>query len=108
MKALVSLAPGKWLENIGKVSSRKSRQRHTILPHYQIEPLRKIFRNYAAEQVALGYDFVVLGHCHDLDEMSFTIGGRKGQYINIGFPRIHGSFLSWTPGEEKIQRERLP
>ncbi|MEO5968644.1 MAG: UDP-2,3-diacylglucosamine diphosphatase [Bdellovibrionia bacterium] len=108
MKALVSIIPGKWLEDFGKLSSRKSRQRHSVLPHNRIEPLRKIFRNYAAEQIAHGYDFVVMGHCHDLDEMTFMVGNRKGQYVNMGFPRVHGSFLSWAPGEEKIQRERLP
>ena len=108
MRALVSIVPGKWLEDFGKLSSRISRQRHSQLPHHRIEPLRKIFRNYAAEQVAEGYDFVVMGHCHDLDEMTFRVGNRKGQYVNIGYPRIHGSFLSWVPGEEKIQREKLP
>jgi len=108
MKALVFIVPGKWLEKFGKLSSRKSRKHHPKLPHDRIEPLRKIFRNYAADQVARGYDFVVMGHCHDLDEMSFIVGSRKGQYVNIGFPRVHGSFLSWAPGEEKIQREKLP
>jgi UDP-2,3-diacylglucosamine hydrolase len=108
MKAIVSVIPGRWLENFGKLSSRKSRQYHSELPHDRIEPLRKVFRNYAAERIAQGYDFVVMGHCHDLDEMTFTVGNRKGQYVNIGFPRIHGSFLSWAPGEEKIQREKLP
>lgn len=108
MKGLVSIAPGKWLEKFGNLSSRQSRQSHSQLPHDRIEPLRKTFRNYAAEQIAQGSDFVVMGHCHDLDEMSFMVGNRKGQYVNIGFPRIHGSFLSWAPGEDKIQREKLP
>jgi UDP-2,3-diacylglucosamine hydrolase len=108
MKLIVKLIPGKFLEHIGKSSSQLSRAGHAELPHKKIEPLRRQFRNYAAEQLANGYDFVVLGHCHDLDEMSFKIGGRNAQYVNIGFPRVHGSFVSWSPGEDKIQRERMP
>jgi hypothetical protein len=73
-----------------------------------MERLRKIYRSYAAERLAEGYDYVVMGHCHDLDEMSFQIGGRAGQYVNVGFPRVHGSYLSWSPGDEKIMRERMP
>ena len=112
MKFLVFALPGKWLDHIGRVSSHKSRNRKPLLfselPIQRMENLRRIYRSYAAEQLARGHDFVVMGHCHDLDEMWFNIGGRKGQYVNVGFPRVHGSFLSWIPGEEKIQREKLP
>ena len=73
-----------------------------------MERLRNLYRSYAAERIARGCDFVVMGHCHDLDEKSFVIDGRPGQYVNVGFPRAHGSFLSWSPGDERIQRERLP
>jgi hypothetical protein len=58
--------------------------------------------------VAEGYDYVVMGHCHDLDEMSFKVGERVGQYVNVGYPPVHGSYLSWSPGDEKIMRERMP
>jgi hypothetical protein len=49
-----------------------------------------------------------MGHCHDLDEKTFKIGSRIGQYVNVGYPRVHGSLLSWKEGEEKIGREKLP
>jgi UDP-2,3-diacylglucosamine hydrolase len=111
MKAIVTLIPGKWLEKIGLLSSRKSRSTKPLLPSdlsaERREVLRRVYRSYAAEKLAQGYDFVVMGHCHDLDEMTFQINGRPGQYINVGFPRSHGSFLSWSPGEQKIQREKL-
>lgn len=112
MKAFVKLAPGKWIDWIGQTSSRRSRQHKPLLvmdlPLNRIDTLRKAYRSYAAEKLSQGYDYVVMGHCHDLDEMSFNIGGRPGQYINVGFPRTHGSFLSWSPGDEKVQRERMP
>ncbi|MFZ9596159.1 MAG: UDP-2,3-diacylglucosamine diphosphatase [Bdellovibrionia bacterium] len=108
MKALVALVPGEWLSRFGQFSSQKSRSQHKNLPLAQMEYLRRTFRSYAAERISQGADFVILGHCHDLDEMSFHVGNRAAQYINIGFPRIHGSFLSWNPGDPKIQREKLP
>jgi UDP-2,3-diacylglucosamine hydrolase len=111
MRAFVRLAPGSWIDGIGKLSSRHSRGAKpalaSSLPTKNLEGLRKVYRNFAAERIAGGYDFVVMGHCHDLDEMAFVVGGHSGQYINVGFPRTHGSYLSWTPGDEKISRERL-
>lgn len=111
MKILVRLVPGTWLDEFGKFSSKKSRTRKPILPSQlplkRMERLRTVYRSYAAERLAQGFDFVVLGHCHDLDEMFFNIGGRSGQYVNVGFPRNHGSFLTWAEGEEKIHREKL-
>ena len=112
MKALVSVLPGKWLDWVGNTSSAVSRKKSPrsplSLPTDQITRLRTLYRNHAVEKLNLGNDFVVMGHCHDLDEMSFRIGDRFGQYINVGYPRAHGSFLSWSKEDEKIQRERMP
>ncbi len=111
-RLLVMLLPGSWVDWIGRTSSERSRKVNpelpACLPEGGMERLRKLYRNYAAEQIAQGYDYVVMGHCHDLDEMSFVVGGRPGQYVNVGFPRVHGSFLAWHPGDEKISRERMP
>jgi UDP-2,3-diacylglucosamine hydrolase len=112
MKAFVAAAPDRWIEGIGRKSSETSRRKGPRLPSQlpanQVERLRRIYRSYAAERLAEGFDFVVLGHCHDLDEMRFQIGGRPGQYINVGYPRVHGSFLSWNPDEMEIYREPMP
>lgn len=112
MKFLVAMAPGPLLEKIGMSSSHYSRSQKPALPAElptaRLEKLRNTYRSFAAEQIARGFDFVVMGHCHDLDEMAFQVGGRAGQYINIGFPRTHGSFLTWSPGESRVQREKLP
>ncbi len=112
MKTLVKVTPGKVLDSIGKRSSEASRGSRprmlAELPLDRAEALRRRFRSYAAEKLAQGYDYVVLGHCHDLDEMRFKVGDRQGQYVNVGFPRVHGSFLSWEPGEALISREAMP
>lgn len=112
MKLWVMLMPGKWLEKIGESWSQSSRTHKPLLPSDlpldRRERLRKVYRSYAAERMLEGYDFVVMGHCHDNDEMFFKIGSRQGQYMNVGYPRVHGSFLCWSLGEEKIQREKLP
>jgi len=112
MRLFVALMPGLWLDNFGRFLSRRSRMSNKLLPSQlpleRREHLRKLYRNFAAERMTEGYDFVVMGHCHDLDEMHFKIGSRHGQYINVGFPRVHGSFLCWTPGEGKMHREKLP
>ena len=111
-RAFVRVAPGNWIDGIGKSSSRYSRVKSPRLPSElpleRRERLRRIYRSFAAEKIGEGHDFVVMGHCHDLDEMSFQQGGHTGQYINVGFPRAHGSYLSWSPGDTKIQREKLP
>lgn len=111
MRTFVALAPGSLIDWIGKTSSGYSRNQKpslpTELPLERRERLRNIYRSYAAEKIAQGCDYVILGHCHDLDEMGFTVGDRTGQYINVGYPRLHKSILSWGPGEVKIQREPL-
>ena len=110
-RAFVRLAPRGWLTAIGRHSSRYSRGEKTglavHLPRARLEDLRRAYRNFAAERVREGFDYVVLGHCHDLDEKSFTLDGREAQYINVGFPRAHGSFLSWSEGDARIGRERF-
>lgn len=112
MKTFVAVAPDHWIEWIGQTSAERSRVKNPRLVNQltlgRMESLRKLYRSFAAERLCEGYDYVVLGHCHDLDEMEFNIGSRQGQYINVGYPRVHGSYLSWSPGERRIQREALP
>jgi UDP-2,3-diacylglucosamine hydrolase len=112
MKAFVTVAPDRWIEGIGTHSADASRKRGPRLPSQmradRVERIRRVFRNFAAEKLTEGFDYVVLGHCHDLDEMAFQVAGRLGQYINVGYPRAHGSYLAWSPGEARITREPMP
>src|SRR5262249_53544168 len=77
MKAFVKFAPGSWVDGFGQFSSHRSRSAKPRLPsEYPIERrerLRKVYRSFAAQKIAEGFDYVVMGHCHDLDEMEFTV-----------------------------------
>lgn len=106
MKLFVILAHGSLIDAIGKKSSARSRRKR-VSRRLDFEKQRMIFRSFAAEKIKEGYDFVVMGHSHDLDEMTFKVNDRLGQYINTGFPPAHGSFLVWNSGDEKISRQSL-
>ncbi len=65
---------------------------------------REKFHTFARKKFLEGYDFVVLGHCHDLDEERVVEGGKNFQYINIGYPKKHSKFIFWEPGMSSIER----
>jgi len=114
VRVAVRVVPGEWIDRIGNRSSdlskgyRSKQGTAERTQAWRLERLRKIFRSYAADRLAEGFDFVILGHCHDRDEMEFKIGDRLGQYINVGYPRVHGTFLVWEPEENEISRKPLP
>ncbi|MEK6704969.1 MAG: metallophosphoesterase [Candidatus Poribacteria bacterium] len=112
MRMISAVTPGAFIRAIGEAASRRGRAKRPVvsddLPPAVRENMRRMFRNFAVEKISSGYDFVALGHCHDPDEMIFKIGDRSGQYINVGYPRVHGTFLLWRVGDEKIRREPLP
>lgn len=95
--------PESWVQWIGGRSSAASREINPRLPEdYGIEKLtrlRAIYRSFAEKKLRAGYDAVVLGHCHDLD-------GIAG-YLNVGFPRTHGSYVVFTD-ERGLERRDLP
>jgi UDP-2,3-diacylglucosamine hydrolase len=111
MRAFYKWAPGRFVDEFGKSNSKISRARKPLLPQDlpapKLEVLRTTYRNFAVEQIEAGYDFVIMGHCHDLDEMSFKLGDRVGQYINVGYPRVHGTFLYWEPELNQIERKNF-
>jgi len=111
MHGLVKAAPGELLDRIGRSMSRASSARTprliTALSRESQDRLRSAYHEFAREKIAAGYDFVVCGHCHDLDEAWLRVGSREGQYINVGLPRTHGSVLTWAPGASSISRQAL-
>jgi len=102
---MVKLAPGAWIDQIGQTSSKVSRKYNPMQINLRV---RGLFRDFALTKFHQNFDYIVLGHCHDLDETVVDLGGRQGQYINMGFPKVHGFFLSWKPGEILVKREQLP
>ncbi len=98
------------VEWIGARSSASSRKRNPRLPADRgsdhVARLRKKYRSFAEAKLREGYDAVVLGHCHDLDGENLTVGGRPGQYLNVGFPRLHHSYVEFT-AENGLVRKPL-
>lgn len=112
MKTIVRVTPGQWLKRFGEWSSRLSQTKNPRLledaaPHRR-ETLRRTYRNYAAQKITEGFDFVVAGHCHDRDEMKFHVNGREGHYMNIGYPRVHRSYVFWNETSPTLERVELP
>jgi len=103
IRFFVFVAPVDWFEWIKEKSASSNKQ-----SSFSSDRLRRLYRSFAAKKLTEGYDFVVLGHCHDADEMSFKIGDKLGQYINNGYPREHRMYLEWKTDSEKIIRKSMP
>jgi UDP-2,3-diacylglucosamine hydrolase len=94
-QCLIEAAPGALIDRIGRTMSKASRG-------YHMEPNDKtvrLFRNYACERIADGYDFVIMGHSHYMDDMRFRVGSHEGQYVNVGYPRKHRKYFELRAGE---------
>ncbi|OFZ72886.1 MAG: hypothetical protein A3K03_00685 [Bdellovibrionales bacterium RIFOXYD1_FULL_44_7] len=109
MRLFLALAGGRTVDNFGNWLSRQS-QKRTVrlleeLPPEKKEKYRKLYRNFATIKIGANYDYVVLGHSHDPDEMTFIVANKQGQYINVGFPPRNKTYLTWTNGDPLIRRE---
>ena len=101
---LVKIVPEGFLKKLGEFLSKKSRQYNPRIRN----STRTKFRNYAVIKIQKGYDFVALGHCHDDDQMTFKIGDRTGAYANVGFPKVHKTYLYWKEGQSEFQKVKFP
>lgn len=103
--------PEKAVDWIGTRSSKLSQAKNPRTPEEMgapnLERTRKVFRNFACERIKEGFDFVVLGHCHDADELAIRLDGRLGHYMNVGYPRAHRSYVYWDPASPQLQRRPL-
>ncbi|MBI3543969.1 MAG: UDP-2,3-diacylglucosamine diphosphatase [Deltaproteobacteria bacterium] len=98
-QCIIEAAPGALIDRVGSMMSKASRG-------YNPEASEKVvhlFRNYACEQISSGYDFVIMGHSHHLDDMRFRVDGHEGQYVNVGYPRKHRKYLELREGETFFQ-----
>lgn len=95
-QCIIEAAPGSLIDRVGRKMSKASRG-------YHLEPNDKIvqlFRNYACEQISHGYDFVIMGHSHYMDDMRFRVENHEGQFVNVGYPRKHRKYLELKPGDQ--------
>lgn len=104
-KRVTQLVSSSFLDQLGKKISQISRVQHPVRVDLRV---REKFRSFAIKKLQNGYDFVILGHCHDLDEMTLEGEAGFGHYINMGYPKTHGKYLTWEPGLRLIERVDLP
>lgn len=95
-QCLIEVLPGKWIDRLGTKLSQQSRMHSS---HFNDKKVDRLFRNFACEQITRGYNFVVMGHSHCLDDMRFRVGHHEGQYVNVGYPRQHRKYLELQQGE---------
>jgi len=104
---MIKRVPDFFLEQVGKISGRlskiKNRQKGNAT-----QALRLPYHAAAEKLFDRGYDYVVMGHCHDLDGFESQRAHRKHQYVNVGLPRFHKSYLIWKSGDPVISRTPLP
>ena len=103
--SVLNVVPGSFIDQLGQRLSLASRMHHpvTLIPR-----VREMFRSFALKKIQAGFDYVVLGHCHDLDEMTVETGDKLAHYINMGYPKVHGKYLTWESGQALVQRADLP
>ena len=104
LKKLTQWAPGRLVEWVGKSISRPLSQKANEIPDFWPEHernhLRGIFRGFAAEKKRQGFDYVILGHCHDLDDV-------KPFYWNMGYPPVHRQYLYYDSVEDFVLRRNF-
>ena len=108
VRGLARLVPESWVDGFAKNASSLSRAQNPWLPEnlpqQKLQALRTLYRDAANQKLLNGIDCVILGHCHDLDEVRFQVGSRAVQYINMGFPPVHGSILRLQKGASSVER----
>ncbi len=105
MEFLCEHAPGRLIEVIGEASSRPLEKKMADLPEYwpseKLANLRTKYRQFAKSKHLEGYDYIVLGHCHDFDQV-------EPYYFNMGYPEVHGQYLfyeSQSTGQASLFRK---
>jgi UDP-2,3-diacylglucosamine hydrolase len=111
IRLVAAALPDTVAQRIGEGSSDASRRKNPRRPEEKgprgLEELRKKYRGFSEAKIREGYAAVVLGHCHDLDGCEFTHDGRTGQYMNVGYPPAHRSYVV-CDAEGRLRREALP
>ncbi len=95
-QCVIEAVPGPFIDKIGSTMSKASRGSH----YEASEQVVTMFRNYACDKISKGYDFVIMGHSHHMDDMRFRVAGHEGQYLNCGYPRKDRRYLELNQGQD--------
>ena len=105
VQMLADFLPGVWIEKMGDIWSRPLAQKADEIPENwdpaQLQKLREIYRRFAEGKRSQGFDYVILGHCHDRDQLAPF-------YWNMGYPPVHRQFLYYDATEDLVKRREFP
>jgi UDP-2,3-diacylglucosamine hydrolase len=105
MRALTPKLPTSVILGLAQVLSRKHDQQISELPQSwateDLQKLRSQYRSHAELKHRQGFDYVVMGHCHDLDEV-------QPFYFNLGYPPVHRQFLHFDGQMGALKRCNFP
>ena len=106
VRALIQSVPGGVIEKVAAQLSRPPAQQHLELPAKWSAPdrerLRLVYRNFARQKISQeNIAYVVLGHCHDLDEI-------EPFYWNMGYPPVNRQYLFYDSSGAAIKRRDFP
>jgi UDP-2,3-diacylglucosamine pyrophosphatase LpxH len=85
MEKLAYILPGRLLDEVGIMASKKSRKKSSNKRRDSEETLRQLIRKYAEDKITeTDFDLIVTGHMHVKDVYEFEAGGKKRVSINLG------------------------
>jgi UDP-2,3-diacylglucosamine hydrolase len=101
-RKFVDLLPGKAVEWIGESIARSHdrKEKDLVVRPGEVPSVRPVFRAFAETKKRQGFDFVILGHCHDLDDL-------QPFYFNMGYPPVHRQFLYWSSDSNSVKRRNF-
>lgn len=116
IRVFVKWSPDSWVDQIGKWSSHSSRMKRHFSYGKKMHPtfekrekIKTLFRQFADQKIKQGYDYVILGHNHELDECFFDHSPeRAGWYFNVGYPKKDQTYLFWNSKKDLLERKPLP
>jgi UDP-2,3-diacylglucosamine hydrolase len=99
MKKFADSIPGTVVEWIGETIARShdEKEKDLVTTPGAVPEVRPLYRAFAEEKKRQGYDFVILGHCHDLDDL-------QPFYFNMGYPPVHRQFLYYSAESNSFKR----
>ncbi len=84
VQAMRCSVPGAWVYELGRRTSRLSRNYHRPLDLTRESEIKSIYRRSADRYFAGGFDLVVMGHTHLPDDYQVRMDERDCRYINLG------------------------
>lgn len=90
------------LQYFGKKASKASRKRSQI-EQEKIDAYRDLFRVSAMRLARKGYDYIVAGHSHILDNYLHSDEDLTFRYLNTGIPVIDRKFLHINQAQEDFE-----